>query len=328
MRTFAAWLSRYAPRRRRAAALVRDYTRRVTAAAEPADARLARIARDCTTGALAGAELELFDWRRCDDCPPAAKVLLAALLARRGEVETALHVLPRRKRLYTRQDARIAQTLIAALAAADLNDTARRITHQLHHDLGHDTAVADWLRFMRMPGADTLEPLSHSVVEQLAADLIERFEVIPSLVAAQRFAPRADDIDLLRSALARLTRDVHDEQQTLTLCHAMADLAMLADDHDDARRWAHRGLKINAYSAPLALVLSEVDDNPAQGPVAAKVLQSACNAHPEYPDLRKAMILRYHRDGDNDAARIQLRRWLDREPSHPIANDLQKELAA
>lgn len=240
----------------------------------------------------------------------------------------AMHVLPHRKHLHTRDDALTAQTLITTLTATGLTDTARQITHQLHHDLGHDTAVADWLRFMHMPGTDTLEPLSHSVVEQLACDLVGQIDVIPTLVAAQQTEPVAADIDLLRGAIGRVVRDIDDAQQNLMICEAMAQLALLASDGDDARRWAHRGLKLNPYAAKLALVLSQVPENETEGPRTVNVLQQVCNANPSYPDVHRALILRYRNDGDDDSARLQLRRWLDREPHNAIAKNLQQEIAA
>ena len=102
----------------------------------------------------------------------------------------------------------------------------------------------------------------------------------------------------------------------------------MAEDRDDARRWARHGLQANPHSAPLALALSQVSKDPASDAHAAEALQRACSAHPDYPDLRRALILCEHEQGNAHTARLQLKQWLERQPGHPIATKLAEELAA
>ena len=295
---------------------------------EAVEDRLRRLCRQCVTGQVAAAELELYDWQRHEQCPTAGRVLLAALLARRDRCEDALAVLPRPGQLETDNDALAAETLVSLLVGAGLNDTAARVVRQIHDDLGQKADVVEWLRLMQMPGSDELPPLSEATVDHLAAELLCRPEVIASLVRAQQIEPDAAAVALLRQALGRMALHVFDQERKLMICQAMSTLSQLAEDRDDARRWARHGLQFNPYSAPLALTLSQVSEDPASEADAAEALQRACAAHPDYPDLRRALILCEHEQGNTHAARLQLTQWLERQPGHPMATKLAEELAA
>jgi hypothetical protein len=118
------------------------------------------------------------------------------------------------------------------------------------------------------------------------------------------------------------------DRRTLMICQAMAQLALLADDADDARRWAHRGLRVDPYSASLALVLARITDDPAVGPPTHAILTAVAEAFPLYPDLQAALIRRDKAEGRDDDARRRLSLWLDRQPDHPLARQVQQELAA
>ena len=113
----------------------------------------------------------------------------------------------------------------------------------------------------------------------------------------------------------------------------MAELALFVDDTDDARRWAHRGLRINPQSAPLALVLARTGDDPAFELRAVDVLNGAVAAHPTYPDLRAAMIRagKVRRRPRRCVARPASSEGLARQTqpgSHPIARRVEQEIAA
>ncbi|MEE9212385.1 MAG: hypothetical protein V3U29_07000 [Phycisphaeraceae bacterium] len=287
-----------------------------------------RLAEACRGGQVAAAELELHEWHRQPDCPPTACVLLAALLARRGQLEHASAILHAATQDDLDHDAAIPQMLVAVLIASDLTDAARRAAQRLHHRHGYDPAIATWLQAMQVPGYEQLPPVTDATVDHLAAELVVRLDVLPSLVAAQKIRANLKDVQLLRSVIQRIDRHVTGPRQRLMLCQAMADLSMLAGDTDEARRWAHRGLKLDPYSAALALVLSRISDDAGVGPPATDVLARSLDAHPTYADLRAAMIRRQHTDGKTDTARLRLTEWLDREPQHPLAHQLQQELAA
>ena len=295
---------------------------------ESPEQRLARLCEECITGCVAAAELELHHWQRQEHTPTAAKVLLAALLARRGRLDDALTVLPRKRQLRTDDDQLAAQTLITVLVAADLKDAAAHMLRQLHDDLGHKESVADWLRLMQMPGTSGLPRLSCATVDHLAAELLCQPELIPSLVHAQRLDPDAGTVAMLREAIARVALHDFDEGTKLMICQAMAQLSRLAGEDEDACRWARHGLKVNPYSASLAMELSCASNDKTSQSDTAEVLERACKAHPEYPDLHRALILCEHKHGNTESARLQLAQWLDRQPGHPIAVKLAEELAA
>jgi tetratricopeptide (TPR) repeat protein len=286
--------------------------------------QFARLVQWCRQGQVAAAELELNDWRRCPDCPPAVPVLLAALLARRGEVDAALTILAEAGD----HDADVLKLRITLLTELGRVDEAGAQTELLHHEHGHDAAIAQWLQAVQAPGADALPIVSDALVETLAGELVGRVEVIPTLVAAQKARSDLRSVRLLRDAIQRMARDVEDARQILTVCQAMADLSLLLGDEDDARRWAHRGLRLQPYYAPLAIILAQVADDPVIGPPAVEILSGASQAHPRYRDVLAALIRRQHAQGQSEAAREKLRQWVDLEPQHPLVCALQRELAA
>ena len=290
------------------------------------DKRLRRLCESCVNGAAAAAELELHEWQRQADCPPAARVLLASLLARRGELRNALHILRPKNGDHAEADPAVLQLLISILVAAGLAEAARRVIELLHHDHGDRPEVAQWLSTMDVPGATRRPAPSGRLIESLASDLLTRLHLLPSLVAAQCVEPDEMQIAVLRGAIERISHDVSDRSERLMICQAMAELALLSDDDDEARRWAHRGLKLNRYSAALALMLNRVADDEASGQPTSSVLAEAVAANPTYPDLRMALIRREHADGRSDAARAHLAHWLRREPNCRFAPGLSREL--
>ncbi len=295
---------------------------------ESPDQRLARLCEWCVTGRRAAAELELYSWLRDPEAPPHAAVLLASWYWQRGECREAFAILERQARNSETCDDLALRTLIALAIDGGIADLPEHMTWRLFREFGHDAAINDWLALVQPPGCRNLPATSDSSVELVAGELLGNLEVIPTLVAAQRISQDAHAVALLRGALNRLLRDVEDERQLLGVYAALAELAMLAQDADDARRFAHRGLKIEPYHAGLALILSRIDDDEQLGPRASTVLAGALNVHPKYPDLRAALIRREFREGHIDVARRRLQQWLQREPNQPVALRLEQELAA
>ena len=296
-------------------------------AEESAAQRLARLSRWCSTGRVTAAELELYEWRRTDDCPAEAVALLAGLLARSNGYAAAVDVLEERLVKAGENDPIILQSLIAL--HAKMNDArGPKLIARLHREHGHCPAVMRWLRTLCGPRGALLPPVSGATIDQLAGELLDNTDVIPSLVAAQRIDRDKRTIAMLRGAVTQMLRDVSDEGAMIVACQALADLALLVDDHDDARRWAHRGLRLDPYAAQLAMVLSRVKDDPAIGPPASTILQGVVKAHPRYPDVRAALIRREFAEGRVEVARRRLNQWLQREPNQPTAIRLQTELAA
>ena len=291
--------------------------------------RLMRLSAACRSGQLAGVELELHTWYRQPDCPPEARVMLAGLLARRGKFHDAHAILEHCLNQDADQiDPAELQILISTLIRDDLIDAARRVARRLYDAHGDQPHIADWLINMCAPGADKLPDIPDAQVQHLAGELIANIGMIRSLVAAAQYDPKPRTIALLRLAIARIAWDYAQDQRLVILCCAMAQLAMLAGDQDDARRWSHRGLKLDPYCATLAIVLGKISDEPSVGPPARKVLLRVARRHPDYPDVRVAAIRRTHADGKTTSARRRLAAWLRREPTSPLALELSQEMAA
>lgn len=291
--------------------------------------RLRELARWCVTGRLSEAELELSAWCRRSDCPPAARVMLAALLARRGRTRQAIDVIGRLAPADVAADPHQAQMLITLLTTADFIDAARRLAVRVEEAHGGDETVMSWLRAMGVPGHERPASVSGAVAEHLAAELHEWPQLVASLVAAQKHEPNPRSVELLRRAVSRIVDDEDENKhRTAGLCLALAELALLAEDEDDARRWAHRGLTHDPYNAALALVLTRVREQDGMGPPTREVLGRVVKHHPGYADVRAALIRRHYQDGQAETARLELRHWLEREPQSPIARGLERELAA
>jgi tetratricopeptide (TPR) repeat protein len=289
--------------------------------------RLERNCHYCVNDQVAAAELDLYEWQRHDACPVAARVLLAALFAKRGLLDDALAVLPRPNKLHDDDDIAAAQLRVSLLVSCELNSAASRVLNMLHHDVGHLHHVQDWIQFMQMPGSSNLGE-SQANVDQLAEQLYEQPQVIASLVAAQRIEADTEQVDLLRQALSRLWRHVDGDQLRIIIIKAQAQLAIIADDQDDARRWAQRGLEINPYNAELAMVLAKVADDPAMSAPTVVVLDRVSSAHPTYSDVKRALIELEHTQGQTVQAQSRLAQWLRNEPDNPIAADLAGRIAA
>ncbi|MEM6458874.1 MAG: hypothetical protein AAF710_05725 [Planctomycetota bacterium] len=254
---------------------------------EPRDTLL-RLREMAVTGRLAEAELELHAWCRRGG-PTEARTLLAALLARRGDHDAALEVLGQPQRTSPKQlDPEATRLTIAVLLTAGRDDEARRLAAWFYHLRGDDPAVARWVRLMDVPGLTQLPDTPDATVERLAHELAASPQVVPSLVHAQKQAPRTRTISLLRAAVARITPDFEGRDELIYLTQALAELAHLVGDDDDARRWAHRGLRLHPFNAALALLLGRLEDDEAVGPPAAEILKRVALRFPHYPDVQRA----------------------------------------
>ncbi len=291
--------------------------------------RLIELCNACNEGQLAGVELELHQWHRQRDCPDAALVLLAALLSRRGKHDDAAQVLQYAERAMPVRDASMMMAMICVYTLLDMPEAAGKHVRRLHARHGHLPDVAQWIASMKIAGSESLPDQSDAIISQLSRELAETPMVLCSLTAAMKVAPNEQHIDALRHAgnlmMHRVSLSIDMETE---LCRSMADLALLAEDEADARRWAHRGLKVNPLAAHLAIVLSQVEDHAYMGPAARDVLAKINEAKPAYPDVHAALIRREFFDGDTQVARMRLTNWLETEPSNPTALRLRKEIAA
>lgn len=288
----------------------------------PDHARLERLARDCLRGRLAWAELELHDWLHHPDCPHEARLLAAALAARRGDRTAALDILHLQRRRPHDEPPELMQLEISLLLGADPVRPAAAAASRLYHRHGSDPAIARWIMALDVPGLGALDLIPDAAVEHLAAELLHRPELIPSLVAAQNLAPDPAALPLLRGAIERIIREFDgDERRGLELCRALAELALVARDHHDARRWALRGLALDPDCHELALVLAEARSRDGRGAdlpehaEADSAVYRAANRFPDYPDVQLAAIRIDQLAGREQAARRRGQRLARRFPN-------------
>lgn len=305
-----------------------------TLSADAAADRLDRLAELSVRGGLAAAELELHAWRRERGCPAEARVMLAALLARRGEAEAARAVLVESlpRELETAEPEQL-QLLISLYLAAGFTDAAERFGEVLGREAARAPAVRDWLAALEL-GGGVVEPgakpqaILGAEVEHLAMQLRGSIGLVPTLVFAQKQEPHRASIALLRAALAAVEPALHFQRDHLMVCLALGELAILDEDYQEARRWAQRGLVLDPFNASLAMVLNQASVDPAETPVVVKALDDVLAKFPNYADVQAALIRREVTSGQRASAARRLNEWLEREPGSRLAQALQRELAA
>ncbi|MEM9417441.1 MAG: hypothetical protein AAGA25_00120 [Planctomycetota bacterium] len=257
---------------------------------------LERLRHMALNGRLAEAELELHDWCR-KDAPVEARVFLAALLARRDDFAAARAILgdPQRSQPQT-MNAEQAKLAVSVLISCGLQDDARRLAAWLYHLHGDQDEISQWIAVMDVPGLTSLPAVPDATVERLASELTAQPETVPSLVYAMQHAPRTRPISLLRAAVARMTREFEGHKLLPSLTKALAELAFLIGDEEDARRWAHKTLRLDPYNASMALLLGKLPDDEAVGPTAQQTLKRVALKFPGYPDVQAAYQKRIELD--------------------------------
>ncbi len=289
---------------------------------------LKRVRELCQTGQSAGAELDLYSVYRRAGCPACVKVVLAALLARRGQHRDAHGVLrdvkPNSIMQYTPDQVRL---MISILISLGQSDEAEALSKAFYHAYGRE--AKQWLRDMSVPGSQYLGGHNVLPVEELAQDLAREPKAIQALVYAQKHKRDLPTVDLLRQAIRRIAPMFeNDTRQMTAICRAMAELSVLAGDHTQARRWAHRGMEEDPYCASLALLINRLRDDGRTTLPPRSVLVCVAAHHPDYPDVQAALIRRESAEGRLNDARERLSAWLVREPYSPHALALRKEIAA
>jgi hypothetical protein len=289
---------------------------------------LKRVRQMCLDGQVAGAELELHSVYRQAGCSPTVRIVLAALLARRGREDEAKHVLndiqPHTAEQTDPQQTRLAISILIGLGRIDETSELGRAYYRAY---GHE--AAKWLRDMSVPDAHRLHCSQEQPVDELAHGLAQNPRAIQALVSAQHYRKDLPTISLLRKAIRRIVPLFeNDARQMTAVCRAMAELALLAGDQAQARRWAHRGLEENPYCASLAMLINSLRDEGDTALPARTVLACVAEHYPQYPDIQAALILRENAEGQTGAAQERLALWLEREPYSPKALELQQDLAA
>lgn len=289
---------------------------------------LKRVRELCQTGQVASAELELHSVYRQAGCAASIKVVLGALLSRRGKHAEARAIMkgvvPGTVCECEPGQIRLAISILVSLGE---HDEAERLGRAYHRAYGH--GATRWLRDMSVPGANRLRWSSVGPIDELAHALANEPKAIASLVYAQKHARDLPTVRLLRQAIRRIVPLFeNDDRQMTMVCRAMAELSILEGDHAQARRWAHRGLEEDPYCADLALLINRLPDEGDTALPAVSVLTCVARQHPGYPDIQAALIRRESRDGLGESAKARLDAWLEREPYSPHALELKQELAA
>ena len=289
---------------------------------------LKRVREMCLTGQSAGAELELYSVYRRAGCPACVKVVLAAMLARRGQHCNAQGILrdvkPKSIKQHTPDQIRL---MISILISLGQHEEAETLSKSFHQTYGRE--AKQWLRDMSVPGSQHLGGQIVPPVDELAQDLAREPKAIHTLVYAQKLKRDLPTVELLRQAIRRIVPMFeNDPRQMTAVCRAMAELSLLAGDHMQARRWAHRGLEEDPYCASLALLINRLRDDGRTTLPPRSVLVCVATHHPDYPDVQAALIRRESEEGRLDDAQQRLQAWLEREPYSPQALALRKEIAA
>jgi hypothetical protein len=289
---------------------------------------LKRVREMCLNGQVSNAELELHSVHRRAGCSATTKIILAALLARRGKHVDARAILKcvKPETIGQCSPSQIRLTISILISLGD-QDRAEQLGRAYHKAFGHE--ATRWLRDMSIPGARRLYWSPGSPTDELARCLANEPKAIQALVFAQHHQRNLSTVKLLRMAIRRIVPLFENDARQMTLiCRAMAELALLEGDQDQARRWAHRGLEEDPYNATFALLINKLRDTGDTALPPATVLACVAKHHPTYPDVQAALIRRESDDGRNEDAKAHLAEWLKREPHSRQALELQQELAA
>lgn len=259
---------------------------------------LTRLVRMCRQGDIAGAELELSQSVRRDETHPGEHVLLAALRAQRHDMAGAFSALHKALNDELDVPAGTVRMVMALLIEADLQESARDLALHVLPQRHDADAMLVWMSIMAVPGIEefTREPAG---IEALTSQLCQHIDVLPSLVAAMVQRPALNMITLLRSAAARVVDDLENQDACINTHAALAELAMLAEDHLNAAMWAWRGLKLSPMHARMAMIAADAErlspqssgHAPANAPQQASIdaLYRINQIHPEYPDVFRAL---------------------------------------
>jgi tetratricopeptide (TPR) repeat protein len=279
------------------------------------------------SGDATGAHLDLIELDRREDCPTAARVLLALLELDRGESDRALETL--RRNLARGADAMTCQAMVLMELTERLPDEATQAAGFLGHAFELDGFCSRWLKSLSLAGSADLPQAPSALSRQMGEALLSRQHVIPTLMLGQKHRPHRGRINQLREALSLIVQRLDDVEKGYG---CLGELALLADDAEDARRWVRLGLSSFPYSAKLALLSDRIDSllepDEASVRLTLAALEQAIDAKPDYGDVRRALILRYRRQGLDAQAMRQAKRWVDRAPDHPMAQETLKEVAA
>ncbi|MHC4416294.1 MAG: hypothetical protein ACYS0G_13520 [Planctomycetota bacterium] len=236
----------------------------------PASLRLLRASCLLLLGARAEAHVDLHRWSGRASAPLDARVLLGLLEWQRGDDAAAVQTLQRNLRHL--QDPRTLQALLLISVHRGRAPQAEMWAQRLRAACATGAAdqggpdVEILLASLGLPGARRDAEPTPDEINALALGLITCEPALGALVEAQRRRPHLPTVRLIRQALARALCDLSDAAAGF---EAMARLSMMLGDEAAARHWAKRGLAENPMSVPLALLLGQTPEPPAEKEKAA-----------------------------------------------------------
>lgn len=223
----------------------------------PSSVRLLRAACHVRMGERDRAHTDLLRWTRKSTAPLDSRVMLALLDWDTGDTHGATVTLLRNLRQL--EDPRSLELLVLLAVAQGRHEQAEAWSRRLAEATAFDGATGTTsllpcsvgMHEVRHTAAPTTEQ-----VEMLAAEIAAAEEVIPSLIEAQRRRPRATVNELLSRSIADAMPDL---ARPVTGLEALARLALLRNDYDEARSWVEQGLALSPRSVPLQIVRREID---------------------------------------------------------------------
>ncbi|MEM1211289.1 MAG: hypothetical protein AAGI68_03230 [Planctomycetota bacterium] len=268
------------------------------------------------SGRLAEAEMMLHGMKREPGCPEVVRTTLAAWMSRRGEYAAA-------------------ESLLTEAAGIGVNQKLMAAVRTLRGGQDGDEALG-WLERADPVEGDALPEADEAGIDRLRAELMADPGVLESVVAGLGLMGDGEgsgQARLLRAGLEQAAEDLIRAGHGLMVCRAMARLCELLGDHAGANAWARRGLAEQPTDEKLGLLLSRQPDevegvDPGGGESTAVVLARISDAHPDYPDVRAALIRRLMKDGEAGEAMRRLEAWRTEEPGCGVAEALEKEVAA
>jgi len=235
-----------------------------------ASMRLLRVACLVHLGRAAEAHLELNAWSNQSTAPLGARRMLALLDAAAGDHNAAIAALTRN--LQHVQDPASLELATILCAAEARNEQAEHWAKRLVRACIVNRATVDVqllcesLNLSAHAQAKAVTP-SPNQVATLAMELAASPESLPVLVQRQEQQLQPMVAQLVYSATEQALAEM---EETAAGFEALARLARLLGRRDTALDWARRGLDANPMSAPLALLLAQLQQVQPVEPVKRK----------------------------------------------------------
>lgn len=228
----------------------------------PASLRLLRAVCQWLLGAKADAHLDLLQWSKKASAPLDARLLLALIDWKAGDLPASIKTL--RQNLRHLDDPRTLETLFLISLHRGNKEQAENWAQQLRQCLlaAASVPIADvMLRSLGQTGMPPQTQVTDKLVATLAMELISFEAAILPLVEAQHKKNNPHTVRLLCSAIERALVEFSDRAAAI---HSLARLYALQGDLRSARRWALSGQAEFPLYVPLALMARKFTQDEAE----------------------------------------------------------------